>query len=301
MHKSVFVDDTTILEAVSLPTATVPLFPTGDHLYTNPSCRLGIPSSRLALSHTLDDISKSSKHLEMVLNVKKTSIMMISYSKTYKAVPFVSVPQGDPLRVDDQVKLLGVILDNQLSFWPLVEDLCVRCSKRMWGLLRLRDNGGSICMLKMAYVMHIRSLLEYCAVVWVSCLCGVQRMRLISIERRCLQIVLGSKSGSYEENLGHLMIDRLQDIWIQLQHRFAVKLVRNPRFAHLFTPTPTQEKPSRAALPRFVVPDLLHARTESNPLRIITQYLNTLTDDELGALPDALSPNPQPTPIPGLL
>ena len=96
-------------------------------------------------------------------------------------------------------------------------------------------------------------------------------------------------------------MDSLQDRWILLQHRFAVKLVRNPRFAHLFTPTPTQEKPSCAALPRFVVPDVLHARTELNPLRIITEYLNTLTDDELGALPVALLPNPQPTPLPGLL
>ena len=133
MHKSVFVDDTTILEAVSLPTATVPLYPTDDCMCANPSSRLGIPSCRLALSHILDDIGKSSKHLEMVLNVKKTSIMMISFSKTYKAVPFVNVPHGDPLLVDDQVKLLGVLLDSQLSFWPLVEDLCTRCSKRMWG------------------------------------------------------------------------------------------------------------------------------------------------------------------------
>merc|ERR1711895_69688 len=107
----------------------------------------------------------------------------------------------------------------------------------MWGLLRLRDNGGTVMMLKTAYIMHIRSLLEYCACVWSSCLNGVQTQKLESVQRRCLQIVLGSDSGTYEENLVSLQLDRLQLRWEQLQHRFAVRMVRNPRFSKFFTPT----------------------------------------------------------------
>ena len=299
--KSVFVDDTTILEVVSLPTATVPLYPINDPTCAISSSRLGIPASQLALSHILGDIGKSSEYLEMVLNMKKTSVMMITFSQTHKAVPYVNVPNGDPLRIDDQIRLLGVLLDSKMTFWPLVEDLCSRSGKRMWGLLRLRDNGGTVSMLKTAYIMHILSLLEYCACVWSSCLNGVQTLKLESIQRRCLQIVLGSKSGSYEENLTFLQLDRLQDRWEQLQHRFAIRMVRNPRFSKFFTPTPTQEKPSRTAPPRFVVPVILHHRSERNPLRIITEFLNTLSEDEIGSLPDALSPNPQPALLPGLI
>merc|ERR1712055_473671 len=100
--------------------------------------------------------------------------MMFTFSQSYSAIPYVNVPNGDPLRIDENIRLLGVLLDNKLSFWPLVDDLCSRAGRRMWGLLRLRDNGGTVMMLKTAYIMHIRSLLEYCACVWSSCLNGVQ-------------------------------------------------------------------------------------------------------------------------------
>ena len=246
--KNVYVDDTTMLEKISLPDVTVPLVPTFDPNPDLLSKQLGIPASHLSLSHILHDVSISSSHLEMCLNLKKTSIMLFSFSQKFSAVPFVSVPNGDPLLINDTTRLLGVLLDSKLTFWPLVEDLCARAGRRMWGLMRLRDNGGDREMLKRSYISHIRSLLEYGSCAWSCCLNGVQIMRLESIQKRCLQIIMGSESGTYEDNLACLNLCRLQQRWELLLRNFSIRMVRNPKFSRLFTPIPTLEKASRVPL-----------------------------------------------------
>ena len=52
------------------------------------------------------------------------------------------------------LRLLGLVFDERLSWWPLVRDIVSRYRAKLWGLVRLRDAEASLDVL----------LANYCAV-----------------------------------------------------------------------------------------------------------------------------------------
>ena len=63
----------------------------------------------------------------MVLNTDKTKIISFSYARDYQAVPFVAVKDGDPILCVDKIKLLGLVFDDKLTWWPFVSSIKRNC------------------------------------------------------------------------------------------------------------------------------------------------------------------------------
>ena len=140
----------------------------------------------------------------MALNVKKTNLICFNPTTTKQAVPFISLKDGSPLLCQSTMRLLGVIFDQELTWWPLVEDLVSRANSRVWTLVKLREFGAKREQLVENYVLKIRSVLEYAAPV-VSCILNAaQSAKIESVQIRCCQIIMGASSKSYRSNLWSL-------------------------------------------------------------------------------------------------
>ena len=66
----------------------------------------------------------------------------------------------------EQTRLLGLIFDADLSWWPLVRDLVQRCRAKIWSLVRLREAGADVEQLLAVYIARVRATAEYGAQVY---------------------------------------------------------------------------------------------------------------------------------------
>ena len=132
----------------------------------------------------------------MQLNTKKTKLMVFNPTKKMQAIPFCSLVNGEPLPVVREMRLLGLIIDDRLSWWPLVRDVVQRCKGKIWSLVKLRDAGATTDQMVALYIARVRQTIEYGAQVYATLINGVQAEELESIQRKCLQIIRGASSES---------------------------------------------------------------------------------------------------------
>ena len=79
-------------------------------------CGLAIPGQWLALQHKLRDFTPSAEALGMVVNESKTKLMVVNPNPTRQAVPIVAAVDGSPLLYVSEIKLLGLIFDESLTW-----------------------------------------------------------------------------------------------------------------------------------------------------------------------------------------
>ena len=88
------------------------------------------------------------------------------------------------------------------------------------------------------YVLFVRSLLEYCAVVWHSRLTQEQGNNLEIVQKSCLRVILGEQYVNYENALEicelKTLTERRQDRCL----KFAQKCLEHPIQRRLFPPNP---------------------------------------------------------------
>ena len=79
----------------------------------------------------------------MLVNPKKTTLMFFNPTKNRLCLPFCSLTDGEPLPFVSEARLLGLIMDDRLTWWPLVRDIVRRSRAKVWSLVKLRDAGAT--------------------------------------------------------------------------------------------------------------------------------------------------------------
>ena len=194
-HK-LFVDDASMAESVKLKEVTVPLHKTLSPKGNMGKHDLGIPGCWTVLQHRLRDAKVQADAQGMLLNTKKTNLIVFNGTHTRHAIPYISLDDLNPLLCVKEMCLLGAVLDEGLTWWPLVRDLAARCRGRIWALVRIRERGASRDQMVATYLMRIRSVLEYAAPVWGALITGVQSQVLEDMQRQALSIILGREAQS---------------------------------------------------------------------------------------------------------
>ena len=137
----------------------------------------------------------------MKLNSTKTKIIVFNFTINKQAVPLVIPIEEDPIMVVDKLRLLGLLWDQDLSWWPLVEDIKGRVRAKLWLLYKFREAGANTEQLLTVYTTRIRPVIEYAAQVYGCLLNGLQARELELLQSHAVMIVLGSKAESYAKNL----------------------------------------------------------------------------------------------------
>ena len=98
-----------------------------------------------------------------------------------------------------EVKLLGIAVDDKLSFTTHIENLCSTASNRLRALVRIRkfksfEQGKR---LSEAYIM---STFTYCPLIWIYC--SKTRNNLINkIYKRSLRVIYETEDANFEDLL----------------------------------------------------------------------------------------------------
>ena len=125
---------------------------------------------------------------KMIPNIDKTKDMIISFLKQPMDIPPVTI-QGIDLERVSSVKLLGIIINNKLTWTENTTYICSKASKRLYHLKQLRRAGLSGGDLLMFYGSVIRPVIEYACPVWHSSLTVADSAKIESIQRRAMRII----------------------------------------------------------------------------------------------------------------
>ena len=133
------------------------------------------------------------------LNPTKTKCMSISYSNSF-TIPSPSF-RGTPIDIVSHHKHLGLILNDKMTWTDHIEYLTDKVARRI-GILRSLKYKLSRSCLRTVYVTHIRSILEYCDVIWDSCT-STQQQGIEKLQRESIRIITGLPMFCCSENLYH--------------------------------------------------------------------------------------------------
>ena len=232
-EKKLYIDDLTELEAVNL-TSLVPIEPFIGPLNFHERCGLALPAESSILQHKLADMQRFTEENMMMINKKKTIIMPFNFSKTRDFIPRLKLPGGCELKVIYESRLLGIIIQSDLTFSSHVSAITKKATRSFWLLLRFRDIGATISQLLTLWQEKGRSVLEFASPVFFSRLTGEQSDQIDNVQRKAFVIILGPEYVSYNSALKTLGQERLSVRRETAALTFGRKCVSNPKHADMF-------------------------------------------------------------------
>ena len=136
----------------------------------------------------------------MMVNPDKFQVMFIKsiYNKEDE-VPETIAINGNILKNEDHVKLLGITIDAKLSFDLHINNICRRASQQL-NILRRFSRSFQLKEMTMVYNAFIMSNFNYCPLVWHFC-SPVNIRKMEKIQERALRLMHNNLTASYEELL----------------------------------------------------------------------------------------------------
>ena len=194
-----YVDDLSILEFVCLA-----------GLLCEYNFRLHVASDIAIDSYFLPPHSlKTQEHLNKIGNWTQNNLMMLNKSKSkYIIFNRAQADFNTRLEIDGtkpeqvhEVKLLGVLLTDDLKFERNTQDICKRAFARLSMITKSKYVGVPLENLIDVYKLFIQSLLEYYCVSWHSSLTQAQTDDIERVQRTSLKVILGQSYSQYENAL----------------------------------------------------------------------------------------------------
>ena len=208
---------------------------------------------------------------QMVLNPKKTKLILFNPAKSYDFMPSFRI-NHDEIELVEESKLLGLVIRSDLSWQSNTEHMIRRCNSKLWILRRLKRLGATNGDLLDIYSKQVRSILEYAVPVWHSSITGEQNLAIERIQKIAFHIILGDQYKSYSSALKTLGMDTLSNRRTKLCLKFAKKSSKDPKFSKWFK-IKDKQKPTRNKQKYHRV----YCRTnryEKSPISYLTNLLN---------------------------
>ena len=231
-----FVDDLSVLELVML-SSLLTEYNFKQHVAND----IGIdehyvPASSLQTQDILNNIAEWTNQNLMKLNNDKTKYMVFSRSETEFATRLTI--DGTTLERIEETKLVGVWLTTWLDWDKNTRETCKKAYARMTMLTKLKYVGVDTADLIHIYILYIRSLLEYCSVVWHSTLTNEQDRNIESVQKLCLKIILGSDYPGYADALEYCGLETLSIRRENKCLQFGLKSLLHPVHKDMFPVNP---------------------------------------------------------------
>ena len=228
-----------------------------------------------AIQASLDSLNDWSKKNNLKLNPSKCQAMQIYFGR--KSAPSVDLHIDDhKLAVVDKVKLLGVIIQNNLCWSEQVDSMCGKANRKMFMFRKLKQAALNDDELLVVYRGYVRPVIEYAAPLWHSSITQSQDSQIEKIQKRVCKYILGRRYTTYEDALTTLKLQSLHDRRLKLCSEFAMKASTSEKFSSWF---PVSEYHSNMTLRHHRKFGLFKCRTsrfKSSPLPFLTKLLNEI-------------------------
>ena len=174
----------------------------------------------------------------MKLNTAKCNYMIFTRSQDFATRLTIDENKIERVNVS---KLLGIWISEDLSWAKNCQEICKKAFSRLSMITKLKYVGVSIEDLLDIYILFIRSVTEYCSVVFHSSLTQEQSDKIEKIQKTSLKIILGDSYISYS---AALEMCNLKTLYERRENRcldFALKSTKHKRLFPLKTSTSDYE------------------------------------------------------------
>ena len=133
----------------------------------------------------------------MVANPGKFQIMFLGSNIDNSKITFMI--ENKRVKSRSEVKLLGITIDDKLSFTTHIENLCSTASNRLRALARIRKfiSFEQAKRLSEAYIM---STFTYCPLIWMYCSKTANNL-INKIHKRSLRVIYEMEDANFEDLL----------------------------------------------------------------------------------------------------
>ena len=271
-----YVDDLTLAEAIDLKTLLEK--DTNNVLekpltYHNRTEHI-LPPHKSRVQEQLNDILEYANENEMKINKRKTKVMVFNTARTRDFTPELNI-EDEPIETVDSLKLLCVVITSDLRWNENTEYITKRGYNKLWMLRRLKTSGANQQELVDIYCKHIRSILEYAAVVWHSALTKLNISDIERVQKSALGIILGTRYNGYQNALSTLNLEKLSERRTKLCLSFAKKAFKSEKYSSWFAPDKKVYNTRRTAKKLKNV-QTRTARFKKSTIPYISQLLNTV-------------------------
>jgi hypothetical protein len=212
----------------------------------------------------LDEICEWTASNKMQLNTKKTKAMLFNFTTKHQFSTRVAV-ENDTMEIVKEAKLLGVIINDQLTWSPNTESLVKRANSRMRLLHKLVDFSVPEEDLVTIYILYIRSLLEQSCQVWHSGLTLENITDLERVKKTACKVIL-------QENL--LNMESLYDRRQKLCLKFAQKCTKTRQVRDIFPLNPSGYNLETRSRERYHVTMATTGRLKDSAVPFMQRLLN---------------------------
>ena len=229
-----WVDDLTILEIINLINIGMSSFNVRNQVPNDINIdKHYILNKNLETQANINWISDWTEKQKMMLNIKKTNYMIFNFTNNHQFNTRINI-KGENIEEKNQVKLLGTMISNDLSWEENTKLLVKKANARMCLLRAVASFNPSSADLKLIYIQYVRSLLEQSCVVWHASLIQEDRDNIEIVQKNALRIILKKSFINYENALDKPNLETLENRRIMLSLRFAKKCQKKPRFSDRF-------------------------------------------------------------------
>ena len=152
-----------------------------------------ITSLTQALSNDLENIEKWSTENKMYINTEKTKALLVTGKRLQHKVSEETATlklrlQTQQISTSYRIakKLLGLIIDKDLSFEAHIDELCKKLSKRLVLLSHISP------YLKQKHKLTIKPVMLYLSPIWSSCNKELLK-RVLRMQKRAARIILDAE------------------------------------------------------------------------------------------------------------
>ena len=206
-----------------------------------------LPASSYSTQEHLNFISNWTTENLMKLNEAKSNYIVFSRSKESFATRLsINNVTLDRLSV---TKLLGVWITEDMSWSRNSQEICRKAYSRLSMITKLKYVGVSKDDLLDIYILFIRSVTEYCAVVFHSRLTQEDSLKIERIQKTCLKVILGELYIDYPSALEMCGLLTLSERRENRCLDFATKCLKHPRNKRIFPQNPSYNDRVRESEP----------------------------------------------------
>ena len=185
------------------------------------------------LQNSLNDVSKWCQENSMLIHPDKTKSMLIGTRQKLQLSPLTLNLTIESISIQQVSKhrLLGVELDDQLSWKAHTDKVCKKLSQNLFLLSKLKHYVGIVAR-KLFFKSHIKAHVDYASTVWDKC-SEVHFKRVNSLYRRAAKLILPDPSLTTDEKMKKLGILPLDKQLAFNKAVFMYKIVRRKAPAYL--------------------------------------------------------------------
>ena len=194
----------------------------------NENSQLVLPYSDNPLQKALLEIEEYVDMNKMKINFDKSKLLLFNRSIQYRFPLECSFSDGSSLEVVENLKILGVIVSNSLTWDQNTEYITKKAMSKLWTLRRLMKLGFDDEFIVEVYTKEIRPILEFGVPVWNGALSNKNSDKIENIQKIIARMVFKGDYSSYSKSCDTLKLEKLHQRRQILCLNFARKEYKKP-------------------------------------------------------------------------